>query len=410
MAAVPPDHLSDVLITEQLHRRVPHNVDYKREKLAIQELAQQMVDHPEGVMPGLVRLAMEACEAQSAGISLYEPDPPSPGIFRWHHLAGHFANLSGGTVPRDFSPSGIVLDRRAPILMARPERVYPYLARAGVPLCECLLLPLYITGTVPAGTLWVVMHDSQHHFDSGDARVMTELAAFAGLALRMIVDATALRAKEELLREALDHQEMLTREMSHRVKNLLAITSGIVTMSGKSAATPQEMTASVLGRLRALTQAHSLIQRTADSSGIIHAGGTVQSVVETVLRPYEDAGPSGGRNRSITSGPAVQLGERALTSLALVFHELATNAAKYGALSAVEGQVQVTWRIEAGKLLLRWEEQAGPRLEGPPTAEGFGGVLARRSVAGQLGGELLYDWRPEGVCAIISIPMERLVS
>ena len=80
---VPPDRLSDVLITEQLHRRVPHNADYKREKLAIQELAQQMVDHPEGLMPGLVRLAIEACDAQSAGISLYEPDPPGPGIFRW---------------------------------------------------------------------------------------------------------------------------------------------------------------------------------------------------------------------------------------------------------------------------------------------------------------------------------------
>ena len=327
MAVVPPDRLSDVLITEQLHRRVPHNADYKREKLAIQELAQQMVDHPEGLMPGLVRLAIEACDAQSAGISLYEPDPPGPGIFRWHHLAGHFANLSGSTIPRDFSPSGIAIDRRAPILMARPERAYPYLARAGVPLCEALLLPLYITGTAPAGTLWVVTHDEQHHFDSGDARVMTELAAFAGLALRMIGDAAALRSKEELLREALDHQEMLTREMSHRVKNLLAITSGIVTMSGKSAATPQEMTASVLGRLRALTQAHSLIQRTADSSGVIHTGGTVQSVVETILRPYEDAGPSGGRNRWIASGPAVQLGERALTSLALVFHEMATNAA-----------------------------------------------------------------------------------
>jgi two-component sensor histidine kinase len=410
MPVVPPNRPSDVLITEELHRRTPHNADYKREKLAIQELAQQMVDHPEGLMPGLVRLAIEACDAQSAGISLYEPDPPGPGIFRWHHLVGHFANLSGSTIPRDFSPSGIAIDRGAPVLMARPERVYPYLAKAGVPLYEALLLPLYTTGTAPAGTLWVVTHDEQHHFDSGDARVMTELAAFAGLALRMIVDAAALRAKEELLQEALDHQEMLTREMSHRVKNLLAITSGIVTMSGKSAGTPQEMTASVLGRLRALTQAHSLIQRTADSSGVIHTGGTVQSVVETILRPYEDAGPSGGRNRSIASGPAVQLGERALTSLALVFHEMATNAAKYGALSAVEGQVQVTWRIEAGKLLLRWEERAGPRLEGPPTAEGFGGLLARRSVAGQLGGELLYDWQPGGVCAIISIPMERLAS
>jgi hypothetical protein len=126
MAVVPPDRLSDVLITEQLHRRVPHNADYKREKLAIQELAQQMVDHPEGLMPGLVRLAIEACDAQSAGISLYEPDPPGPGIFRWHHLAGHFANLSGGTIPRDFSPSGIAIDQGVPILMARPERFYAY--------------------------------------------------------------------------------------------------------------------------------------------------------------------------------------------------------------------------------------------------------------------------------------------
>ena len=117
-----------MLITEQLHRRVPHNADYKREKLAIQELAQQMVDHPEGLMPGLVRLAIEACDAQSAGISLYEPDPPGPGIFRWHHLAGHFANLSGGTIPRDFSPSGIAIDQGVPILIARPERFYAYLA------------------------------------------------------------------------------------------------------------------------------------------------------------------------------------------------------------------------------------------------------------------------------------------
>jgi hypothetical protein len=90
MAAVPPDRLSDVLITEQLHRRVPHNADYKREKLAIQELAQQMVDHPEGLMPGLVRLAIEACDAQSAGISLY----PSPELDLRQHSAHRISQRS----------------------------------------------------------------------------------------------------------------------------------------------------------------------------------------------------------------------------------------------------------------------------------------------------------------------------
>jgi two-component sensor histidine kinase len=324
---------------------VPRKADYRREKIAIQDLAQQMVDHPEEVMPRLVGLAMEACDAQSAGISLYEPDPPNPGIFRWHHLAGRFASFSGRTTPRDFSPCGIVLDGRAPILVARPEHVYPYLADAGVPLCEGLLLPLYVTSTAPAGTLWVITHDEQRHFDSGDARVMTELAAFAGLALRMIGDAAALRATEERLQTALKHQEMLTLEMSHRVKNLLAITSGIVSMSGKAATTPQEMTASVLGRLNALAQAHSLIRLTDDGSGRFNRGGTLQSVIETILSPHGDRGSGSGQYRSCASGPPVQLGERALTSLALVFHEMATNAAKYGALSTAEGIVQVTWRV-----------------------------------------------------------------
>ena len=398
----------DVLITEELRRRMPSKADYERDKLAIQNLAHQMVDRPEAVMPTLVRLAMEACNAQSAAISLYEPEPPGPGVFRWHHLAGSIGGFSGDTTPRHLSPCSLVLDQRSPILLSMPERAYPYLAAAGVPLCEALLLPLYITGTEPAGTLWVITHDEQQHFDSGDVRVMTELAAFAGLALRMVRDAGELHAKEELLQQALEHQEMLTLEMSHRVKNLLAITSGIVSMSGRSAATPHEMTTTVLGRLYALAQAHSLVRRSADSGGEIHPSGTLQSVVETILRPYEHMKRIDGQSHSIVSGPAVEVGERALTSLALVFHEMATNAAKYGSLSVVEGTVRLSWRIEAGRLLFTWEEIAGPRVEAPPTAEGFGSLLARRSVAGQLGGELSYDWRPEGLRAFISIPMEHL--
>jgi hypothetical protein len=109
------------------------------------------------------------------------------------------------------------------IIQSLPERVYAFLSEAGVPNYEVLLVPLYAGQPDPLGTLWVISHDEAIHFDSGDARATTELAAFAGLALKMIQDASALRASEERLSLALHHQEMLTREMSHRVKNLFAI-------------------------------------------------------------------------------------------------------------------------------------------------------------------------------------------
>jgi hypothetical protein len=105
-------------------------------------IARQMAEQPDQVLPRLVRLAMDLCRGQSAGISLYEAQPPGPGIFRWHHLAGRYANFLGGTAPRDFSPSGVCLDVGHPILMARPERVYSFLSEAVAPNCEVLIVPL----------------------------------------------------------------------------------------------------------------------------------------------------------------------------------------------------------------------------------------------------------------------------
>ena len=93
-----------------------------------------------------------------------------------------------------------------------------------------------------------------------------------------------------------------------------------------------------------------------------------------------------------------------------MLHELATNAAKYGALSISEGLVHVTWQIAGNNLLLRWEEHKGPTIEKTPISEGFGSTLVRRSIVGQLGGELDYAWKPEGFSALISIPTERLSS
>ena len=190
--------VADVFITDELFRRAPKKTDYLQEKLALQDLAMRMADQPEEVLPRFVDLALQMTDGVSAGLSLYEEDP-LPGVFRWQYLRGVLAPFNGATTPRDFSPCGITLDRNAPVLSQHPERVYGWIADANIVVPEVLLVPLYLGGKVPLGTLWIVS-DREGHFDSGHARALTELAAFVGIALRMV-------RSEHRLNQALEAQE-----------------------------------------------------------------------------------------------------------------------------------------------------------------------------------------------------------
>jgi two-component sensor histidine kinase len=104
----------------------------------------------------------------------------------------------------------------------------------------------------------------------------------------------------------------------------------------------------------------------------------------------------------------VPLGTRTVTTFALVLHELATNAAKYGALSAEEGNLQITWKCLDGVLVMKWEESGGPKLSGTPKTEGFGTVLSNHGVRGQFGGALSHKWNLKGLSVELTVPMERL--
>ena len=190
--------VADVFITDELDRRAPKKTDYLQEKLALQDLAMRMAEQPEEVLPRFVDLALEMTGGVSAGLSLYEADP-DPGVFRWQYLRGALAPFEGATTPRDFSPCGITLDRNAPVLSLHPERVYGWIADANIIVPEVLLVPLYLGSKVPLGTLWIVS-EREGHFDSGHARAMTELAAFVGIALRMV-------RGEQRLHQALEAKE-----------------------------------------------------------------------------------------------------------------------------------------------------------------------------------------------------------
>ena len=386
--------VSDVFITEEIERRPVGGADYLREKLALQDLALQMAEHPAQVLPRLVEQAMEICEAASAGISLYEPQPEGAGIFRWHHLTGVLARFEGATTPRDFSPCGTCIEERRAVLSKNPERVYGWIADAGIVVPEVLLVPLH-AGAQPLGTLWIVAHEGQI-FNAGHARVMGELAAFAALAFRMV-------EHERDLTLALDQQQAVSREMSHRVKNLFAIAGGLVSVSARASATPKDMAAVLSGRLNALARAHGIVRKSFVENAADLKLGDLTELVHAVLLPYK---ADGGHNVAV-SGPDMPLSERAINALALVLHELATNAVKYGAFKDDAGKVAVTWTRDGDVEVLSWRESGGPAIAGEPSRKGFGSEIAGRSVE-QLGGTLTYDWHPDGLQIKIRLPVARL--
>ena len=381
--------IADVFITEELDRRTPARPDYQREKLAIQDLARQMSDHPKEVLPRLVQLAMEICNADSAGVSVLEP---KSGLFRWFGLKGTLSAFEGATTPRNFSPCGVCLDIGEPVLMSYPERAYDWIREVNISIPEVLLVPLNSKGLREMGTLWIVAHEGQH-FDGGHARAMSELATFAATALRMI-------QTEEQMNQALHRQEILTREMSHRIKNLFTLSSSMIRLSAHGASSKDELAESLLGRLQALADANALVRRSFDDEQQ-PACAELGEIVRKVLRPHDHA-------HLHIDGPKLVVAERVINSLALIFHELATNAAKYGAFLSDTGAVAVGWTIENSDVVVSWKESGGPAVSSP-ASKGFGSRLVTSTIAA-MGGAIDFDWAESGLGVGIRLPLAALRS
>jgi PAS domain S-box-containing protein len=210
-------------------------------------------------------------------------------------------------------------------------------------------------------------------------------------------------------RRAQEQQKLLLGEMNHRVKNLFAVTKGVVSLSARSAQTPKDLANKIHGRLDALALAHELILPDVANDGANKPPPTdMDTLVQKILSPYADSGLAGPHRRLVMKGPALAVGARTATNLALMLHEFATNSTKYGSLSVPEGRVEVDWSERDNLLVLTWQEHGGPELSGPPTTRGFGTQLAGHSIRGQLGGELTYRWNPSGLIVSLSFAVERL--
>lgn len=218
-----------------------------------------------------------------------------------------------------------------------------------------------------------------------------DAALHNGVMFGVFLDVTGRKQAEE-------GNELLAGEMSHRVKNLLAIAVGLTNITSQSTTTAKEMAEELIGRLSALGRAHDLVRPIPGSQGHAALLGDLLSVL---LSPYEDLGAFKGRIR--VSVPRMGVGERAATALSLVFHELATNSLKYGALSLDTGTLDLSGTSEGDELTLTWIERGGPVVESPDAAKGYGSKLLNRSVSGQLGGTISYDWSSEGVVIVIAM-------
>ncbi|HEX2556425.1 MAG TPA: HWE histidine kinase domain-containing protein [Microvirga sp.] len=191
-----------------------------------------------------------------------------------------------------------------------------------------------------------------------------------------------------------EHQRLLINELNHRVKNTLATVQSVVSQTLRNAVTPSEAKEAIESRLLALSRAHDVLTRENWEGADLH------EVVEQAVAPYS----SRGEDRLHLSGPLVRLPPRIALPLAMALQELATNAVKYGALSNATGKIQIEWTLleKVGEryLHLCWSESGGPPVR-EPTRRGFGTRLIERSLAQDLGGEVMVTFEPTGlVCTV----------
>jgi two-component sensor histidine kinase len=207
-------------------------------------------------------------------------------------------------------------------------------------------------------------------------------------------------------KQAEEGHELLAGEMSHRVKNLLAIATGLTHLTSRSATTIAHMANELTQRLIALGRAHDLVRPLPGSEGTAALLGDVFAVL---LAPYDLTAAFSGRIR--VAVPRMGVGEKTVTTLALVVHELATNSVKHGALSTDAGKLDISSSADDERdVVVVWAETGGPSIERVPDLHGFGSRMISRSLAHELGGELSYDWRSTGVVITLRMRRQKLAS
>lgn len=201
-----------------------------------------------------------------------------------------------------------------------------------------------------------------------------------------------------------EQNEILSRELSHRIKNIFAVLNGLIGLSARQFPGVADFARQLQGRIAALGRAHNFVRPHGEDSAPSVGPSTLRALLVELLGPY----PALDEGRLTIEVDDLPIDDRGATPIGLVIHELATNAAKYGALSRPDGRVRLASTAKNGTVRLTWEEQGGPLLSGAPENPGFGTRLTEMSIVRQLGGTIDREWPPEGLRVTIEIPASAL--
>ncbi len=202
-------------------------------------------------------------------------------------------------------------------------------------------------------------------------------------------------------------RELVARELDHRIKNIFAIVNGLVSLTSRDDHSVQSFADSLRGRLMALDQAHGFIKSGAGRAIAQQTGNSLQELVRRLLAPYAGRGED---DRLVIEGDDVQVDEGTATPLALIFHELATNAAKYGALSSDGGKIHLRSTKNGSMMRLVWVETSSQSVAAPGESSGFGSKLLALVIERQLQGRFSREIKPDGIRIWIELPLDSLTS
>jgi PAS domain S-box-containing protein len=201
-----------------------------------------------------------------------------------------------------------------------------------------------------------------------------------------------------------EEREIVAQELSHRIKNIFSVLTGIISLSARSHPEIKPFTDQLRQRIYALGKAHDFVRPHTSASRPPAEQSSLRALIEQLVAPYRSIDAS----RVTVEGDDAVIDEGAATPLALLFHELATNAAKYGALAATGGRVVISGIEAGGVYRMVWKETGGKPIKAAPGEQGFGTRLIALSVEGQLGGTIARSWEEDGLRVSVSVPLTAL--
>src|SRR5271166_2869996 len=252
------------------------------------------------------------------------------------------------------------------------ERLFGYTAEEAVGRPVTMIIPLDRQDEEPAILEKIHRGERIHHFETVRQRKDGSLVDISLTISPIrnsrgeIVGASKIARDITELRKARDRQQLLLKEMSHRVKNLFALSGSIVGLSARSAKSVQELAQSTRERLSSLARAHSLTF-SQGANEVADRPTTLKSLIRAVVAPFDEPDDP----RIVVSGIDAAIAGSALSSLALLLHEFVTNAAKYGALSSDTGTVEIVLAEEGDAIVLDWTERGGPPVTPPKQGRGI---------------------------------------